>query len=164
MSTVRVVVRVPKQHAFRCIGVVVAGCFRLLCVRKDIVTAHRLVSTVENVPAPFADKCAFGCACLITGSRIDGSGPHSRPLHNLDRALSWVRHKPAKSVKRCRGRVDHGHRHTPEARRKGRVEVVDCLGHRHSLHEPNLPTADGGFNFHNRKRTLKKFTRRLNAS
>src|SRR5258708_3511837 len=60
LTAVWVIVRVPKQHAFRCIGVVVAGCFRLPCVRKDIVATHRLVSTVENVPAPFAHKCAFG--------------------------------------------------------------------------------------------------------
>ncbi|MGF6700061.1 hypothetical protein OKW38_004673 [Paraburkholderia sp. MM5496-R1] len=109
LSTVWVVVRVPKQHALRYIGVVVTGCFRLHCVRKDVVAAHSLVSTVQNVPAPFAHKCAFGRACLITGSGVNGPCTHCRPLHNLDRTLARVCYKPAESIKRCGGRIDHGH-------------------------------------------------------
>jgi hypothetical protein len=143
LSAVRVVVRVPEQHAFWCVGVVVAGCFWLLCVRKDVVATYSLVSTIENVPAPFAHECAFGCAGFITGSGVYGSCPQRRPLHNLDRALAWVRYKPAKSGEGFWSCVDHGHRHAAEAGRKGWVEVVDFWGHAGSLHESE--GADGGY-------------------
>jgi DNA-binding transcriptional LysR family regulator len=73
LSAIRVVVRVPEQHALRFFSVVFAGGFGLGCIRKDVMTAYRLVATVENIAAPFADKDAFGGAGLVAGVGVDGS-------------------------------------------------------------------------------------------
>ena len=128
LATVRMIVRMPEQDALRGARVRVIRAARLLAVREDVVATDGFVAAIENVTFPLADERARGRAALVAGVEVHRARTLRRPAHDFDLALRGIVDQVAIVFESGRCRIDHGHRHPREVRRKVGVEIVE---HRH---------------------------------
>jgi hypothetical protein len=130
LATIRMVVRMPKQNAFRQSIVRLARRTGIRSVTEDVFATDRLIFAIQEVSFPLRGENPLLGPSFIPAVGVNWPPSSCRPANNLDLATIRSMDQLPVPAQRFVGCVNHGHVDPLQSRRDPRIQVIWIGVHR----------------------------------